>query len=246
MRNLLASLAALIAFAAAPLAAEARESSSVPAPALAEAMKYFNVIVLADPATGAVVQETRRNADGTNQREVVIAFIDAHDTRDQLVQQGGGETLEGRLINAADLVLRTGGDVIWRASSSDTELVNGSEATALGYYIRNDQDQPLTQAVDGKAKTIIYMDKFTAQEVKAASEQKLAAAGNPVALIVSPVDAVALIRDVQSGARSDIVFRSAKSTDRWLEQWDKGARRMLDYRDESQEAIDAIAKALID
>jgi len=239
---------AVICLAAALLPAHARETPPVPPsipPALAEAMKYFNVVLLSDPATGSFAVETRRDADGTNQREVIIAYIDAEEARNQLAASGAGIPFEGRLVNAAVLIANTGGNVIWRAASANTEFTPSGGVTAIGYHIHNAQEQPLTQAVDGKAKTLIYMDKETAQNVKDASETELAAAGTPVKLIVSPVDALDLIDKVRSGARSDLVFVSARSTDRWLVQWNNGARQIASYKDESQEAIEALASALL-
>lgn len=229
------------------LPAQARETSPVPPsiqPGLAEALKYFNVIVLADPATGRLVVEPRRDASGTNQREVIVAYIDAEDTRKQLASSGAGASFEGRLVNAAVVIANTGGDVIWRGASANTEFTASGGVTVLGYFLRNEADFPLTQKIDGKDKTLIYMDKESAQKAKESAEAKLAASGNPVKLIVAPVDALDLIEKVRTGERTDLVFASAKSTDRWLTQWDKGARLISDYKDESQEAIEALADAL--
>ena len=229
------------------LPAHARESTPTPPsipPGLAEAMKYFNVIVLADPATGSLVVEPRRDADGTNQRDVIVAFIDAEDTRNQLAASGAGAAFEGRLVNAAVVIANTGGDVIWRGASANTELTASGEVTVIGYFLRNEADFPLTQKIDGKDKTLIYMDKESADKAKESAEAKLAAAGNPVKLIVAPVDALDLMEKVRTGERTDLVFASARTTDRWMVQWDKGARLISDYKDESQEAIEALADAL--
>lgn len=239
--------AAIFSLAALLLPAHARESTpaspSIP-PGLAEAMKYFNVIVLADPATGNLVVEARRDADGTNQRDVIVAHIDAENVRNELAASGAGISLEGRLVNAAVVIANTGGDVIWRGASANTELTPSGEVTILGYFLRNEADFPLTQKIDGKDKTLIYMDKETAQKAQEAAEAKLAAAGNPVKLIVAPVDALDLIEKVRTGERTDLVFASARSTDRWLVQWNDGARLISEYKDESQEAIEALAEAL--
>ncbi len=238
---------AIFCLAALLLPAYARESTPAPPsmpPGLAEAMKYFNVIVLADPATGRLVVETRRDADGTNQRDVIVAYIDAEDTRNQLAASGAGASFEGRLVNAGVVIANTGGDVVWRGASANTELTSSGEVTVIGYFLRNEADFPLTQKIDGKDKTLIYMDKEAAQKAKESAEAKLAAAGNPLKLIVAPVDALDLIDKVRTGERSDLVFASARTTDRWLVQWDKGARLISDYRDESQEAIEALADAL--
>lgn len=224
--------------------AHAREVPPPVPPALAEAMKYFNVILLADPESGRLSVEVRRDADGTNQREVIVAYIDAEDARNQLAASGAPAALEGRPVNAAELITNTGGDVIWRGTSANTELTASGEVTVIGYHIHNELDQSLTQNVDGKAKTLVYMDKETALKAQEAFEAKLAAAGKPVKLIVSPADALDLIEQVRAGARGDLVFVSARSTDRWLEQWDAGARLISDYKDESQEAIEALADAL--
>jgi hypothetical protein len=240
----------IFCLAALMLPAHARETPSpappmppVP-PALAEAMKYFNVIYLADPVTGRPVVETRRNADGTGQRDVIVAFIDAEDTRNQLAASGGGASFEGRLVNAGVLIANSGSDVIWRGASANTEFTASGGVTVLGYFLRNEADIPLTQKIDGKDKTLIYMDKGSAQKAKESAEAKLAAAGNPVKLIVAPVDALDLIEKVRTGERTDLVFASANSTERWLVQWQNGARRISDYKDESQEAIEALAGAL--
>jgi hypothetical protein len=239
--------AAIFALTALLLPAHARETTPVPPsipPGLAEAMKYFNVIVLADPATGSLVVEPRRDADGTNQRDVIVAFIDAEDTRNQLAASGAGAAFEGRLVNAAVVIANTGGDVIWRGASANTELTASGEVTVIGYFLRNEADFPLTQKIDGKDKTLIYMDKESADKAKESAEAKLAAAGNPVKLIVAPVDALDLMEEVRTGERADLVFASARTTDRWMVQWDQGARLISDYRDESQEAIEALADAL--
>ena len=214
-------------------------------PALAEAMKYFNVIVLADPATGHLVVEARRDADGTNQRDVIVAHIDAEEVRNELAASGAGVSLEGRLVNAAVVIANTGGDVAWRGASANTEFTPSGGATVIGYFLRNEADFPLTQKVDGKDKTLIYMDKESAQKAQESAEAKLAAAGNPVNLIVAPVDALDLFEKVRTGARTDLVFVSARSTDRWLVQWNQGARLISDYKDESQETIEALADALM-
>jgi hypothetical protein len=227
------------------LPAHARETPLPVPPALGEAMKYFSVVVLADPESGRLAVETRRDADGTNQREMIVAYIDAEDARNQLAASGAGASFAGRPVNAAVLIANTGGQVIWRATSANTEFTSSGGVTAIGYYIRNEQDQPLTQTVDGRTKTVIYMDKGSAVQAQSAFEAKLAAAGTPVKLIVSPVDALDLIDKVGTGARNDLVFTSARSTDRWIAQWEKGARLISDYKDESQEAIDAIADALL-
>lgn len=243
MRHGLVSIA-MFCLAAVLLPAHARETQPTVSPALAEAMKYFNVIVLADPATERFAVETRRDADGTNQREVIVAYIDAEDARNQLAASGAALPFEGRLVNAAVLIANTGGDVIWRATPANTEFTEAGGVTAIGYFIRNEEDMPLTQKVDGKDKTLIYMDKETAVKAKESAEAKLAAAGRPVKLIAAPVDALDLMEKVQTGVRNDLVFVSAKSTDRWMMQWDKGARQIAGYKDESQEAIEALADAL--
>ena len=238
---------AIVSLVALLLPAHARESTPTPPsipPGLAEAMKYFNVIVLADPATGSLVVEPRRDADGTNPRDVIVAFIDAEDTRNQLAASGAGAAFEGRLVNAAVVIANTGGDVIWRGASANTELTASGEVTVIGYFLRNETDFPLTQKIDGKDKTLIYMDKESADKAKESAEAKLAAAGNPVKLIVAPVDALDLMEKVRTGERTDLVFASARTTDRWMVQWDKGARLISDYKDESQEAIEALADAL--
>lgn len=238
---------AIVSLVALLLPAHARESTPTPPsipPGLAEAMKYFNVIVLADPATGSLVVEPRRDADGTNQRDVIVAFIDAEDTRTQLAASGAGASFEGRLVNAAVVIANTGGDVIWRGASANTELTASGEVTVIGYFLRNEADFPLTQKIDGKDKTLIYMDKESADKAKESAEAKLAAAGNPVKLIVAPVDALDLMEKVRTGERTDLVFASARTTDRWMVQWDKGTRLISDYKDESQEAIEALADAL--
>lgn len=239
---------AMLTLAATMLPAQAREATPVPpsiSPGLAEAMKYFNVIVLADPATGSLVVETRRDADGTNQRDVIVAFIDAEDTRNQLAASGAGASFEGRLVNAAVVIANTGGDVIWRGASANTELTASGEVTVIGYFLRNEADFPLTQKIDGKDKTLIYMDKESADKAKESAEAKLAAAGNPVKLFVAPVDALELFEKVRTGERTDLVFASARTTDRWMAQWDRGARLISDYKDEAQEAIEALADALM-
>jgi hypothetical protein len=238
---------AIVSLFALLLPAHARERTPTPPsipPGLAEAMKYFNVIVLADPATGRLVVEPRRDADGTNQRDVIVAYIDAEDTRNQLAASGAGASFEGRLVNAAVVIANTGGDVIWRGAPANTELTPSGEVAVIGYFLRNEADFPLTQKIDGKDKTLIYMDKESAQKAQESAEAKLAAAGNPVKLVVAPVDALDLIEKVRSGERTDLVFASARSTDRWLTQWDRGARLISDYKDESQEAIEALADAL--
>ena len=239
---------ATFCLAALVLPASAREQTPIPpsiSPALAEAMKYFNVIVLADPATGSLVVEPRRDADGTNQRDVIVAFIDAEDTRNQLAASGAGAAFEGRLVNAAVVIANTGGDVIWRGASANTEFTASGEVTVIGYFLRNTADFPLTQTIDGKDKTVIYMDKESAQKAKEAAQAKLIATGNPVMLMVAPVDALDLFEKVRTGERTDLVFASAKSTERWLVQWNNGARLISDYKDEAQEAIEAIADALL-
>lgn len=235
---------AVFLLAAMLLPAHARETPAPAAPALAEAMKYFNVVLLADPQTGNPVVETRRDADGTNPREMIVAFIDAEDARNQVAANGAGSALEGRLINAGVLLAKTGGQVIWRAAPANSEFTASGGATAIGYYIHNEQDQPLTQPVDGRIKTVIYMDKESAQKAQSAHEATFAANGTPLKLQVAAVDALELIEKVRTGERNDLVFASAKSTDRWLAQWDKGARLISDYKDESQEAIEALADAL--
>ena len=243
MRHGLVAIA-MVWLAALLLPAHARETPAPVPPALAEAMKYFNVIVLADPATGRFAVEARRDPDGTNQREVIVAYIDAEEARNQLAASGAGIAFEGRLVNAAVVIANTGGDVIWRTASANTEFTASGGVTAIGYFLRNEADAPLTQTVDGKDKTLIYMDKESAQKAQESAEAKLAAAGMAVKLIVAPVDALDLIEQVRTGTRNDLVFVSAKSTDRWLAQWENGARLISDYKDESQEAIEALADAL--
>lgn len=219
----------------------AAETPAAPPPALAEAMKYFYVVVPANVNTGNLATEVRRSADGTNPRQMVIAYIDAEDAKMETAQAGLAETTEGRIVNGADLWAATGGDVIWRTSAANAAISNTSRGEPPAFYITQGDGSMVTQEFDGVFKVVFYLDAEEADRVKTEMTDFLASQGKSAALNVVVADFSKVIGAVLEGRLQSAQFASAPSVVRWAKQHEAGAVLIRDYKSEMDEAFDALA-----
>lgn len=207
------------------------QAESVPVDkALSAAMKSFYVIVPADVATGKSVTELRGNADGTGKRAVVVAFLDAADAAAEMSSAGLSKGAEGRLVNGAELIAMSGGDVVWRTSKPNAEIVNTVQTTPPVFYITNAEGKSLTQKIDGQEKVLFYLDAVAADAARVAIQNGLSASGEPSDLSLVAADFNGLVAGVQTGDVKNARFVSAPSVIRWASQWDNGARLIKDYK----------------
>ena len=200
--------------------------------ALKAAMSGLYVIVPTNTETGVAVTEEVTDADGSNPRNVVVAFLDAATAAEQVQAAGIGAHSEGGLINAGDLYETRGGDVTWISSIANASLVNGTPTRPPVFYISNPDDQPLTKVIDGKEKVIFYVDAVAADSARVAAQNTLSAAGHPMDLSVVAGDFEALVQGILDGKVTDVHFAASPSVLRWLEQWNSGARLIKDYQPE--------------
>ncbi|MFN7178327.1 hypothetical protein [Hyphomonas sp.] len=231
-------MAAAALLAAMPVAAA--ETPAAP-PALVEAMKYFYVVVPADVNTGNLATETRRDADGTNQRHVVIAYIDAEDAKTETVEAGLAERTEGRLVNGADLWAATRGDVIWRTKAANAAISNTSRGEPPAFYITQGDGSMVTQEFDGEFKVVFYLDAEEADRVKTEMTDFLATQGQSAALNVVVADFSKVIGAILDGRLQAVRIASSPSVVRWSMQREAGAVLIRDYKGEMDEAFDALA-----
>lgn len=197
--------------------------------ALRSAMKSFYVVVPAD-SSGKPVAEVRANADGTDQRTVVVAFIDAADAAAEMAKANLATRVEGRLVNGADVVALVGSDVIWRTSEANAGIVNTKATTPPVFYITNAEGKSLTKVIDGQEKVLFYLDAVAADEARVAAQNGLSALGQPSTLSIVAADFAGLIDGVQSGKVKNAYFVSAPTTVRWADQWDAGKRLIKDFK----------------
>ena len=172
--------AALLLAAWAPVALAGTAAGDA---ALKAAMKSFFVVVPADAATGKPVAEVRGNADGTDKRTVVVAFIDAADAAAEMKAAGLSTSSEGRLVNGAELVGLTDGEVVWRTSKSNADIVNTAPTVPPVFYITNAAGESLTQTINGQEKVLFYLDAVAADEARVAIQNGLSAARKPATLV---------------------------------------------------------------
>ena len=199
-------------------------------PALQDAMAGLYVVVPTDPASGASMMEVLRNEDGTSEKKVVVAFLDAGDAAKTVVKAGLADKAEGRLVNAAELLALTKGDVIWRTSTENAVLVNGKETRPPLFYITSPDGKPLAQPIEGKSRAIFYVDAIAADSARVAAQNKLSAAGHPMDLAVVAADLISLMEGVGSGDAKDTYIASSPSVILWAAQWDQGKRLIKDYK----------------
>ncbi|HRJ02640.1 MAG TPA: hypothetical protein PKV67_17980 [Hyphomonas sp.] len=229
--------------AAALLAAMLPAAAETPAapPALVEAMKYFHVVVPADVESGNPATETRRDVDGTNQRQVVVAFIDAEDAKTETVGAGLGERTEGRVVNGADLWAATGGDVIWRTTAANAAISNTSRSEPPAFYIAQSDGSMVTQERGGTFKVVFYLDAEDADRAKTELIGFMAARGQSANLNVVVADFSKVIAAVIDGRLPVAQFAPSPSVVRWAAQREAGAVLIRDYKSETDEAFDALA-----
>lgn len=202
------------------------------AKAIAEAMEGFYVIVVTDKETGAPVAEVLRNEDSTKTLAVVVAYLDAADAAGEIKAAGLADTAEGKLVNAADLLDMTSGEVIWRTSQANSSLVNGERHTPPVFYITNADGNPMTKPIDGEPKVVAFVDAQAADSARVAAQNTLSAAGKAENLSVVAGQLQGLIGAIRAGKVKDLYFASAPSVVRWGKQWDEGKRLIRDYKPE--------------
>ena len=134
--------------------------------ALESAMSGLFVVVPTNPETGAAMMARLPAGDGKPEREVVVAFLDAADAAREVTKAGMADKVEGRLFNAAELMAIAKGDILWRTSTENAVLVNGSETRPPAFYITGPDDDPMTQPVDGKARVVFYVDAVAADSAR--------------------------------------------------------------------------------
>ncbi len=197
--------------------------------ALKDAMSGLFVVVPTDPATGASMMEVVRSADGATEQKVVVAFLDAGDAARTAVKAGLADKAEGRLINAAELIELTGGEIIWRTSADNAVLVNGDETRPPVFYITGPDDDPMTQPIEGKAKIVVYVDAVAADAARVAAQNRLSAAGQPMDLSVIAADMIGLLEGIGAGEAEDVYIASSPTVIIWAAQWEQGKRLIRDY-----------------
>jgi len=197
--------------------------------ALESAMSGLFVVVPTNPETGAAMMARLPAGDGKPEREVVVAFLDAADAAREVTKAGMADKVEGRLFNAAELMAIAKGDILWRTSTENAVLVNGSETRPPAFYITGPDDDPMTQPVDGKARVVFYVDAVAADSARVAAQNKLSAAGTPTDLSVVAADLASLIDGVKRGEAKDVYIASSPSVIIWAAQWEQGKRLIRDY-----------------
>ena len=197
--------------------------------ALESAMSGLFVVVPTNPETGAAMMARLPAGDGKPEREVVVAFLDAADAAREVTKAGMADKVEGRLFNAAELMAIAKGDILWRTSTENAVLVNGSETRPPAFYITGPDDDPMTQPVDGKARVVFYVDAVAADSARVAAQNKLSAAGTPTDLSGDAADLASLIDGVKKGEAKDVYIASSPSVIIWAAQWEQGKRLIRDY-----------------
>jgi len=198
--------------------------------ALKAAMSGLYVVVPKNTETGEAVKDVRTDAEGGEPRSVVVAFLDAEAAASDIIEAGIGEKSEGGLINAADLMAATSGEVTWITSPANASLVNGQRDRPPVFYITNPADEPLTSVIGGEPKIVFYVDADAADAARVAAQNLLSASGQPMTLSVVAGDFEALIGGIQSGDVQGAHLASSPSVVRWVEQWQAGARLIKDYK----------------
>ncbi len=221
--------AVLIAGALAP-AVQAENAGGVEA--LESSMAGFYVVVATDVESGAPVAEVVKDEEGAEPRTVIVAFLDAEDAASEITAAGLGATAEGTLINAAELIDATGGEIIWRTSLANSSLANAARDRPPVFYITNAEGKPLTKAVDGNPKVIAFVDAEAADSARVAAENLLSAAGKGEKLSVVAAQLEGLIGGIWAGKVDNLYFASAPSVVRWGKQREEGARLLKDYKPE--------------
>jgi hypothetical protein len=219
-------VAALLVAAFVPAAGA---ETKLTATALEEAMSGLFVVVPTNPETGAAMMARLPAAEGKPEREVVVAFLDAADAAREVTKAGMEDKVEGRLFNAAELMAIAKGDILWRTSTENAVLVDGSETRPPAFYITDPEDNPMTQPVDGKARVVFYVDAVAADSARVAAQNKLSAAGKPTDLSVIAADLIDLIDGVRKGEAKDVFIASSPSVIIWAAQWEQGKRLIGDY-----------------
>ena len=218
--------AALLMLMTAPFA----RADTVPGmAALKDAMSGLYVVVPTDPETGASMMEVLGDEAGNPKGQVVVAFLDAKDAALTATKAGLGDKAEGRLVNAAELIELTGGQIIWRTSTDNSVLVGGDETRPPVFYITGPDGDPLTQPVEGKAKIVVYVDAVAADAARVAAQNRLSAAGEPVDLSVIAADMIGMVEGIGAGEAKDVYIASSPSIIIWAAQWEQGKRLIRDY-----------------
>ncbi|MEQ9506187.1 MAG: hypothetical protein RLO80_07925 [Hyphomonas sp.] len=197
--------------------------------ALKDAMSGLYVVVPTDPETGASMMEVLGRKDGKPEGEVVVAFLDAGDAARTATKAGLGDKAEGRLINAAELIELTGGQIIWRTSTENSALVGGDETRPPVFYITGPDGDPMTQPVEGKEKIVVYVDAVAADAARVAAQNRLSAAGHPIDLSVIAADMIGMVEGIGAGEAKDVYIASSPTVIIWAAQWEQGKRLIKDY-----------------
>jgi hypothetical protein len=218
--------AALLMLMTAPFA----RADTVPGmAALQDAMSGLYVVVPTDPATGASIMEVLGRTDGKSEGQVVVAFLDAGDAASTAKKAGLGDKVEGRLVNAAELIALTGGKIIWRTSAENSALVGGEETRPPVFYITGPDGDPMTQPVEGKEKIVVYVDAIAADAARVAAQNRLSAAGHPTDLSVIAADMIGMVEGIGAGEAKDVYMASSPTVIIWAAQWEQGKRLIKDY-----------------
>ncbi len=141
-----------------PVHAETSEGERL----LREAFRGFNVIGLAKAGSGDPVTEVRRDADGSNQRAMLVVYLDAEYAAEHARGSSLADELEGVPLNAADVYFHANGNVIWRtrskpgASSSDAHL----------YFVASPEGAPVMSTIDGQSRIPMFADEASAESYR--------------------------------------------------------------------------------
>lgn len=218
--------AAVVLMTAAPVAAAEEVAGFA---ALQDALSGLYVVVPTDPATGASMMEVVKGTDGAPDEQVLVAFVDAGAAARSAVASGLADKVEGRLINAAELIAIAKGDIIWRTSMENASLVNGTETRPPVFFITGPDGNPMMQPIEGKQRVVFYVDAVAADAARVAAQNKLSAAGQPTDLSVVAADLISVLQGITDGKAKDAYIAASPTIIIWAAQWDQGKRLIRDY-----------------
>ena len=205
---------------------------------LRAAFKDFGVIGLAQAGSGIPVTEVRRDADGTNPRDMFVLYIDAAHAAEEVKGSSLADELEGRPFNAAELYLNVKGNVIWRTPYRPGATTSAPQV----YYLTNAAGESVMMTINGETRTPMFANEADADSKRAAFEKSFSEKGTPLTLSVQSVPLEPLIERMMAGEKLNIYVYSSPSVIRWSEQWENGARLIKNYRTEQTDAFESLVQ----
>ncbi len=228
LRLIVLALAALAL--ALPVCAEQSDGERV----LREAFKGFGVVGLAQAGTGTPVTEVRRDADGTNQRTMLVVYLDAEYAAEDVRASSLADELEGRPFNAADVYFHANGNVIWR-----TRFMPGlSSSEAHLYFVATPEGAPAMTTIEGRSRIPMFVDEASAEAYRENVAPSFAESGLATSLVVRSAPMEPLIERMMKGEDIGIHVYSSATVERWGKQWDGGARLIKFYMTDQSRAFE--------